>query len=93
MAVLCSAGKLGTAFPQLPHLQYNATIFTTLRYRTNSLQINIMELDGFEQYFLNGLIVTMSKHIQPYTLPPHKLGTVKLLFKTPVLPLFQYVYR
>lgn len=46
-----------------------------------------MELDGSDQYFLNGPIVTMSKHIHPYTLPPHKLGTVKLLFKTPVLPL------
>lgn len=52
-----------------------------------------MELDGSDQYFLNGPIVTMSKHIHPYTLPPHKLGTVKLLFKTPVLPLFQYVHR
>lgn len=93
VAVLCSAGKLGIAFPQLSHLECNATIFTTSRYCTNSLQINIMELDGFDQYFLNGPIVTMSKHIHPYTLPPHKLGTVKLLLKTPVLPFFQYVYR
>lgn len=66
MVMLCMPFYL-TQFPAfLSAVQYNY-FHNTLCYCANKLQINVVEPDGFDQYFLNGTIVTISKYIHPYT--------------------------